>query len=324
VLFRGTCDASGAASLDGSRFAVGDDEDNLLRVYDSAQGGDPLFSIDISPALALPAHPAERKVPEADIEAATRLGDRALWLTSHGLSSKGELQPARFRFFATLQNDSGQLVPVGTAYQGLLQDLLHTPELANLGLEDASARPPKAGGLNIEGMARRSDETSVWIGFRSPRPSRRALLVPLLNPLALVAARADNADQPVHAHFGAPALLDLEGLGVRSLTFWRGQYLIVAGAMNDEVPSQLYLWSGSDAPNALRRVRDVNLAGLNPEAIVARDDSDAILLVSDDGAREIDGQPCKKLKDRRRKQFRGVWLRVSDTSQPRAPSQPGL
>ncbi|MEY4579361.1 MAG: hypothetical protein RL701_4064 [Pseudomonadota bacterium] len=313
VVFRGTCDASGTASLAGSRFAVADDEDNLLRVYDSALGGDALFTIDISPALALP---AGRKAPEADIEAATRLGDRALWLTSHGLSSKGERQPARFRFFATTapssQQDGAQLAPIGTAYQGLLQDLLDTPALAQLGLLEASARPPKAGGLNIEGMARRSDDHSVLIGFRSPRPGQRALLVPLLNPEELVAAHETST---VHAQFGAPILLDLDGLGIRSLTLWRGQYVIAAGALNDEATSQLYLWNGSDAP---QRVRNVNLEGLNPEAIVASDDSDKLLLVSDDGARAIDGVPCKKLKDRSRKQFRGVWLQVSDTRPPRA------
>jgi hypothetical protein len=35
-----------------------------------------------------------------------------------------------------------------------------------------------------------------------------------------------------------------------------------------------------------------------------------VLLLSDDGTREIDGQPCNKLKDLTRKRFRGPWVTV--------------
>src|SRR5688572_27491330 len=87
VVFRGACDASGAVPLSDRRFVVADDEDNILRVYDADTGGAPLTQTDLSPALGLPLkgkkHP---EAPELDLEAATRIADRAYWLTSHGRS----------------------------------------------------------------------------------------------------------------------------------------------------------------------------------------------------------------------------------------------
>ncbi|MET0386997.1 MAG: DUF3616 domain-containing protein [Polyangiales bacterium] len=300
VVFHGMCDASGAVVLGGSRFAVGDDEDNVLRVYDSG-GGEPLYMIDVSPALDLP---HKKKTPEADIEAATRFEDHALWLTSHGRNSKGQLQPGRLRFFATTAPAEGShLTPVGVPYQGLLEDLLGDAELARFQLAEASELAPKAGGVNIEGMTRRVGGEGVLIGFRNPRPGGKALVVPLLNPLALV--REHDAER---ARLGTPQLVDLGGLGVRSLSQWRGRYLVIAGAMDQEAPSRLFVWDGADR---VQLIADAPLTGFNPEAFVSHDDSEDVLLLSDDGSVEVDGEPCKKLKDRRRKQFRGVWVHVS-------------
>lgn len=300
VVFRGMCDASGAVELGGARFAVGDDEDNLLRIYESDRGGEPLDILDVSPALDLP---VKKKTPEADIEAATRIGERALWLTSHGLNSKGEFQPSRFRFFATTApTERAPLTSVGVAYHGLLQDLIEAPGLARYELAQAITLPPKRGGMNIEGMARGSDQHSVLLGLRSPLFDRRALVVPLLNPLQLVAA--GNTQR---ALFGPARLLDLNGLGVRALLAWRGQYLVVAGALDREASSRLYLWDGADH---VQLVHDVSLDGFNPEAIVGRAEDTRVLLLSDDGTHELDGVPCKKLKDRSRKQFRGLWVEL--------------
>lgn len=299
VVFRGMCDASGAVVLDDKRFVVADDEDNVLRVYDGELGGDPLYEVDVSSALDLP----RNKAPEADIEAATRVGDRALWLTSHGLSSKGKLQPSRFRFFATTAPSRGlAIAPVGTAYQNLLHDMLSAPQLAQFDLEAAARVPPKApGGLNIEGMTTRDDGTSVLIGFRSPVPQEKALLVPLLNPLQLTAGEAGK--------LGDPQLLDLGGRGVRSLTLWRGRYLIMAGSPGNEHRSLLFVWDGTATPP--RPITALDLSDINPEAFVSRDEQDEVMLLSDDGSVEIDGERCKKLKDRSRKQFRGLWVRVA-------------
>jgi hypothetical protein len=301
VTFRGMCDASGAVPLGDSLFAVAADEDNVLRVYDAALGGGPLYAVDVSPVLDLP---SGRRTPEADIEAATRLGDYALWITSHGLSSRGRRQPGRFRFFATSAPNAGTgLAPVGRVYEALLDDMQAAPQLAQFHLDRARRLPPRdAGGLNIEGMARRRDGHSVWIGFRNPRPQGKALLVPLLNPLGVV--------KDERAQFGAPELLDLSGLGIRALLLWHDHYLIAAGSAGNAHVSRLFSWSGAakDAPVAL----DVDLQSLNPEALVTFAAESRVLVLSDDGTVDVNGTPCKRLGDPARQAFRGLWVRVPD------------
>lgn len=48
LIFTGMCDASGAVELSRDLFAVADDEDNVLRIYDANRGGAPLSSSDVS------------------------------------------------------------------------------------------------------------------------------------------------------------------------------------------------------------------------------------------------------------------------------------
>lgn len=303
VTFVGMCDASGAVPLSGTRFAVADDEDNVLRIYDAARGGEPLASVDISTPLGLfpksRARPgkSEPKVPEVDIEAAARIGDLAFWIGSHGRSSSGKFKPERLRLFATSLALNSELVVVGAGYDGLLDALVGDPRYAALDLAGAAQRAPKdAGGLNIEGMMARP-EGGVLIGFRSPTPGGKALLALLTNPAQVVYGAA--------AVLGEPSLLALDGLGVRDLAAWHDLAWIIAGASGTGGASRLYRWQGDRDPE---RVADVDLTELNPEAIFASEALDRIMVLSDDGAHEIDGTPCKELEQAHEKRFRGVWL----------------
>jgi len=300
VEFSGACDASGAVTLDGGLMLVADDEDNVLRVYDGRRGGAPLRSLDLSPVLGLPG--GKKKPPEVDLEAATRLGERAYWMSSHGRSSSGKAAPARLRFFATRgHGDARDLELVGRPYTRLVDDLIAAPQLARFQLARAEALPPKdEGGLNLEGMTAMPDGRSILIGFRSPVPGGQALLVPLLNPAEVVEGGS--------AGFGAPVLVDLHGLGVRSLSWWRGRYLIIGGGVASGTPSRLFTWKGrGDAPV---EVPGVELGSLNPEAFISPEESDEILLLSDDGTVEEDGVACKKQKNVASKRFRGKWIRL--------------
>lgn len=299
-IFRGMCDASGAVALDGQRFAVADDEDNVLRIYDAACPGGPISSVDLSGALGL----LGRKHPrEADIEAATRLGDRALWLSSHGRNSQGKPRPERFRFFATNTPRRGEpLQLVGEPYAGLLDDLLASPALSRYELARAAELPPKSpGGLNIEGLAAAVSGEAVWIGFRNPVPEGRALLVSLQNPLQVLAGRAS-------ARFGAPLELDLGGLGIRAIVRWRGGYVISAGpsAADSGRRSQLYTWDGVGAPEPV----PADFSDFNPEAFVGFERRDQLLLLSDDGERVLGGQRCKDRRDPEQREFRGRWIAI--------------
>jgi hypothetical protein len=299
LVFAGMCDASGAVPLDAHRFLVADDEDNILRIYDTRKPGPPVESVDIGSGLELPLKGKKQpKYPETDLEAATRLGDRALWVTSHGRSSSGKQRPERLRMFAT--TTSGTIAVTGTVYSGLLEDLLAEPRLARFGLQAAAQLAPKApGGFNLEGMTA-TPAGGVIIGFRNPLHEGRALIIPLDNPADVIAGGKPR--------FGEPVLLDLGGRGVRSLSSWRGRYLIAAGSPTSaaEPGPALYTWDGNGAPG----LATIDVAGLNPEAFFTPEESERIMLLSDDGSLPIDGTECKSLKDPARKRFRAAWVSI--------------
>jgi hypothetical protein len=295
VTFEGACDASGAVAIDERHFAVADDEDNVLRVYDAVSGGEPIRKTNLSKQIAL------KKKGEADIEAATSMGDRAFWLTSHGRNAKGGEDPNRSLFITTDVPALDERVEVhGEVYRDLLGDLTHDPGLARYDLQRASELAPKdPGGLNIEGLTATPDG-KLLIGFRSPVPAGKALILPLENPEALYTSGK--------VRFGAPIELDLDGLGIRSLSWWRGSYLIAAGLVGEGGPARLYRWSGPGT--APRLAAESAFGDANPEAFFTAESNDEILVLSDDGGREIRGKRCKKLSGKKHKRFRGLWLKL--------------
>lgn len=306
VIFRGMCDASGAVPLSTNRFVIADDEDNVLRVYDVNTGGEPLAVYDISEGLDL--HPQPRKKPgkppkappELDIEGATKYKGLAYWITSHGRSSSGKYRAERLNFFATTLGEAeAPMEVVGKVSEELLADLIADPRMQPFNLAEAAEKAPKEqGGLNIEGLTERK-EGGVWIGFRNPQPQNKALMVPLLNPEEVIDGKS--------ARFGDPLLLDLNGRGIRALSWWRGRYLIAAGSYAGDEPSALYTWDGIKPPR-LVHLRNADIT--NPEAFFTPENREEIMFFNDQGTRLVDGVECKKLKDSSQKTFTGVWFRL--------------
>jgi hypothetical protein len=293
--FTGACDASGAVPIDRDTFALVDDEDNVIRVYDARLGGAPTRELDLSPALP--------QKPEADLEAATRAGNEAYFLSSHGRSKKGVIKEERIVFFSTNIPEAGQeLKVIGAPYRGLVQALARDERFAPFGLQKAAELAPTApGGINIEGMTA-SPTGSLLIGFRNPIPQNQALLVELMNPGQIPWGAAPK--------FSAPITLSLKGRGVRALSWWHGEYLIAAGP-RDVGASQLYRWGG---PGTEPAPVDLDLGGLNPEAFFTPEEREEFLVISDDGATLVGGVECKKLKDKEMKGFRARWVRFEEKS----------
>ena len=294
VTFEGACDASGAVPIDERHFAVADDEDNVIRVYDALLGGKPVRRTNLSKQIDL-----ERK-SESDIEAATLWNGRAYWLSSHARTAHGELDPNRSLLITTdLPSLDAHVEVQGQVYRHLLDDLEQSPALQRYDLRHAAELAPKEpGGLNLEGLTAMPDG-ALLIGFRSPVPAGKALLVPLLNPEAALDAGP--------LRFGEPIELDLAGLGVRSLSFWHGSYLIAAGPAGSHGPHRLYRWRGPGAVPEL--VAEAPFTDANPEAFFTAEGNAEILVLSDDGNRKIRGKPCKKLDHKGHKRFRGLWLK---------------
>jgi Protein of unknown function (DUF3616) len=300
------CDASTAVAIGPGHFLVSNDEDNQLRLF-GLNTPEPVKVLDITDFLVL-----ENKKKEADIEGSAMMGGVLYWITSHGRNKDGELKRNRYQLFALTPEGMGgdiSLKPSGKPYTHLMEDMLERPgfdklQLASLKPETDPALAPEAPkGTNIEGLAAWKG-TQLLIAFRNPVPEGKALLVPLENPSQVIKGEGEKA------RFGEPILLDLGGLGIRSIEFWeqRNTYVIVAGAVDDCPAFQVFLWNPAKPPV---RLSGADLFGLRPEAIVVYPDRpNEILLLSDDGGIKVGNVECKDLKPSGQRAFRAKWLSV--------------
>ena len=322
VSHKGLCNASAGLRFGEGMFVVADNENaapTLLHLYKAGQSGPELAVGRIAKEAV--AQVADGSL-EMDLEGAARLGPLVYWIGSHsagegnGPGAAGAPRPNRQRLFATRlgleSGDKGKGVavtvePVGRPYQTLLADLEADPRYAPFGLDQAAKRPGKAkDGLNIEGLAA-TPNGQLLIGFRNPLPQGKALVAPLTNPGAVLAGEA--------ARFGEPVLLELGGLGIRSLEMVNGSLMIVAGPSGPgnpkdgpAIPSALYRWNGQfeSAPERLRLFgTELATPLFNPEALFVEGDS--LVLLSDDGKLAIDGKRCENLP-RPKQRFRELRI----------------
>lgn len=338
LTFYGMSDASAAVALNKETFIVADDEDNLLRVYRIRNNSYPVLSYELTQFLGLTS-----EHPEADIEGATKIGDRVYWITSHGRNKDGEICPNRYCFFATTVKTQDKLITIdteGIPCKTLIHSLLKAETICQAELEQATlfeiANPtkqqrknlaPQENGLNIEALCASPDGKTIFIGFRSPlfydksTSTAKAIIIPLNNAVELVEGK-DN--KPV---FGTPMLWDLQGCGIRSMEYshYHKAYFVVASPTGEKNRFAIYRWSGKmySPPEIVRQI-DSERDLFNPEALLTFKDSPKLLLLSDDGNLKIDvssSSECmpgksfkdgkclnKHLKNKGKKSFRGMWL----------------
>ncbi len=333
LVYRGASDASAAVALTEDLIIVADDENNILRVYKTG-GGAEIFSYDLSGFLAV-----EPEHPEADIEGATRVGDRIFWIASHGRNKDGKLRPSRYRFFATdvkVRNGKVTVEPVARPCTTLARRMVGAATMRHLGLEQATRLgavnlkkkqreklAPKREGFNIEGLCASADGATMYIGLRNPRPADKQR-----RPAAIV-ARLENAGAVIEKGalpvFAQPILWDLDAMGIRSMEYsaFHKAYFVIAGAHDETAKFALYRWSGEPAEHP-KLVQKLSLSNFGPEALLPFSNSASLLLLSDDGTLDIEVAgpaecmedelnsngtcPNKYLTDPNRKTFRGVRL----------------
>jgi len=338
LVFRGASDASAAVAVSENMFVVADDENNILRIYETSKTGQPVGSFDITSFLDI-----EPDYPESDIEDATIVDRRIYWITSHGRNKDGKLRPNRYRFFATdllVENRSVKLRPVGEPYTTLVHELLKTDSAHRLGLDkatrfgaelkkkDREKLAPKNEGLNIEGLCASADGGTLYIGFRNPRPKDKqdgrvkAIVIPLLNPDRVI----EKGEAPI---FGEPMLWDLKGLGIRSMEYSRFHKacFVIAGGPDEDEGFALYRWSGRpEFSPELQQELSLGKSKFTPEALIPFEKSGRLLMLSDDGSLVVkvagaweclegeyrkDGTCLNKyLANPGRKTFRGIWLEL--------------
>jgi len=340
LVFHGASDASAAVAVTDDMFVVADDENNIFRIYEAGKPGQSIGSFDMTSFLYI-----EPDFPEADIEAATRVGQRIYWITSHGRNRDGKHRPNRYRFFVTellVEGRRVKLLPAGKPCDNLVHELLKTNTAGRLGLDkatrfgaelkkkDREKLAPKNEGLNIEGLCASPDGGTLYIGLRNPRHKdkqdgrAKAIVVPLLNPDRII----DKGEKPV---FGEPLLWDFAGLGVRSMEYspFHRAYFIMAGGPDDDNEGGfvLYRWSGKpDSLPVPERKLSLGKSKFTPEAVIPFEKSGRLLLLSDDGSLVVnvagqwecmegeyrnDGTTLNKyLANPAKKTFRGVWLEL--------------
>lgn len=284
--YSGIQNPSGGVALNVHTFAVADDEQNQLCIYDRSITRYPIQKISLS--ALFPGYVQDGEHAELDLEGGTNLQGTFFWIGSHSNSRKGEQRPARHRLLALNieAEDNGRysVEPVGHPYTQLLQDLLADSRFAPFELQKAIRLAPKEfGGLSIEGLAA-TPEGTLLIGFRNPlhggRFSRdqyrygKALVVELLNPMAVIKGAS--------AQFADPISLDLDGYGVRDIVWHDSQkYLIIAGPYDPGISSELFWWSRKNGN--VKRVASFKSYALNLETAIVYPGGEAVQLLSDDG-----------------------------------------
>jgi len=292
-LYNSCSDPSTATAVNDRYFVAGDDEHNILRVYSVDGLPDPVFSLDMTGFLK-----ADAEHPEADIEASARIGPRIYWITSHGRNKDGKIRSSRYRLFATdIQitdpNQSPQIVPAGKSCCTLVADMLASPQLSKLKLQEVTRLQeqlskkqqaqlaPKKKGLNIEGLAVGPDGKSLWIGLRNPLYSdasgkSRAIVIPLMNPAQVV-------EKGEKALFDEPILLDLEGRSIRSIDYQdnQRQYWITSGSVGSQMDFAVFLYRPESRNLTLCKVDFP--ADFTPEGVFCLPGRQMIYFISDDG-----------------------------------------
>jgi hypothetical protein len=243
---------------------------------------------------------------EADLEDAARIGNRVYGITSHGRDKNGNLERERYRFFGLdLAGTVPSLTITGAGYSSTLLDKLLvsanwlTPNSSVISLLSSSSQlnqstvpalAPKLDGTNIEGLAwlpTAQRPKQLVLGFRNPQASAGAIVVSLLNADAVLTGATPS--------FGEATLLDLQGLGIRAMTWSpvHGALLILAGGKDEGGAFRLYKWSGvsGQAPVAVQDV--LAPASSAPEAIVIYPDTRDVQVLFDQGEHLISGTICK-------------------------------
>lgn len=289
----GVSDASTAIAIDANWMFVGDDENQVLRIFSRTRSGGPVGGKDFSPLLNLIDFYDDGSPKEVDIEGSTRVGNRIYWLGSLSHAFDATERTNRARIFATDVSGSGTNTQLKLLahYDFLKLDLLawdannqHGKGANYYGLTDSASigvdpKSPDGSGFNLEGLCMApgpNNTTNAYIAFRAPLvpptgvdARTKALLIPVLNFGKITTKQSG----PGSARFGPPIELNLGGRGVRSIEGVGGtNYLIVAGppGAGDNLPPpgnfKLFTWTGQLTNQPQERAAD--LSGMNPEGIV--------------------------------------------------------
>lgn len=294
-------EVSGSVNIGGDRVVIVTDEGYQVRVVSHAEatfkaGDADSFNQSMKP-LAPQTDGRKGLIDDIEDVAWDEARQAVFVLTSHSRSRKQDKvadpradKPQRHKLARLLLEGGG--VEVQHQDVDRLEEALRQFPFVSAAMQ----RPHEAGGddgtFNAEGLAFDPKTGELLIGLRSPTRQHQgkssAVVLRLKNPHELF---DDKSASPRLAP--EPAYLDLEGLGIRCMTYdpERKGFWIVAGNSADpdaptDVPhSSLWFWKPATRHKPLRRAQ-ADLLGLNNVegvCLLKRDGESGLLLISDAG-----------------------------------------
>ncbi len=325
-------DASTAIALDANWMVVGDDEANVLRVYNRV-GGDAVKEWSYEDAATGIGFGGE-----LDLEGGTRIGDVYYFTGSSSNSKSGADDPNREKIFSVRITGTGAeteftgIDTLASLEQKLVDwDAAHSNRFGFSASSSASGgAPEKVSGFSIEGLTAKAGEgNTLLLGLRAPQTST------VTRDKALVAELKLGTDGSLHdATVGEAWELNLGGRGIRSIELVDGIYYILAGpagAATAEVANdfRLFTWDGStDGSTQATGLVELAIEGATLDAlrdgtggsfesivdVVTIGGATYVQLLQDNGDTVWPGQTqvSKDLADELQ-QFQGNWVKISGT-----------
>lgn len=200
-------------------------------------------------------------------------------ITSHSLTGKGERQPEREQLvrFRVRGSQIGDIASVTN-----LRDALAGDKALQQAIAKAAGEPADFTKLNIEGLAFYRSAGQLMLGLREPRVAGLSLIIPIQNPTPMFDGAAPR--------FGDPILLDLQGGGIRALSYdpVLSSFLIVneIDSHTGDPMSQLWSWSGERGalPEPVALPEIINLNNVESIDSITIQGEPRLLIMSDEGS----------------------------------------
>jgi hypothetical protein len=210
-----------------------------------------------------------------DVEGVTNNGhDRIYAITSHSTNKSRKRKKAREQIVRFDYHD-GKIDHL-KLYHGLSSQLQLLHPTFKQALSDLLYGSRKKQ-INIEALSWEKKRKILLIGFRSPLIDGKAPIVVLENPNGVF----DNGEKP---RLKAPILLDLQGHGIRGMTWDEKKkgYWISAGSVGSRKHESFNLWFWDKEKNQVKKMNNTTNLGY-AEGLATLPDG-RILVVDDDGS----------------------------------------
>ncbi len=202
--------------------------------------------------------------------------------TSHSTDNNGNRKEAREQLIRfTIERDQAR----GVVVYGSLRNALENARDLQASIEEIAGQPADFTKLNVEGLAYVQETGELLLGLRKPAVAGRSLVVSITNP-------SEVFDDGAEPEFGPPSLLNMQGGGIRALSYdpVLETFLLVNEIDQPEGGrvSQLWSWTGDreSEPLPLSLPDIINLNNVEAIDSVTVGDEPWLLLMSDEGSRK--------------------------------------